>query len=90
MDKAIAPADLNSQMLRFTAAPLNGLLLIRRPIANVPAEGTMAFVDDGTRTGWHRRPTIALFKNGVWARQGGKPLPFAPTYWTVVDPNDGR
>ncbi|MEG8058014.1 hypothetical protein QP150_16170 [Sphingomonas sp. 22L2VL55-3] len=74
-----------SDGLRFTSSGLPGVQFVRRPVTELPAEGTACVVDDGHALGWSRRPVGALFKNGNWTNGKGRPLPFVPTFWTSIE-----
>jgi len=49
-----------SDGLRFTSSGLPGVQFVRRPVTQLPAEGTACVVDDGHALGWCRRPVGAL------------------------------
>ena len=72
-------------VMRYTLAGLRGLQFVRRSLETPPPEGTLCFVDDGTREGFKRGQTIAQFKGGRWTNGRGKALSFAPTYWTEIE-----
>lgn len=67
---------------RFSIGPLK---FLRRPLSEVPPDGTLGAVDNGDAFGWTNR-SAAMFKDGEWANARGKPLSFQPTYWTILDP----
>jgi hypothetical protein len=53
---------------------------IRRPVSIAPAEGTICFVDSGTRDRTGAQNSAGRFRDGKF--QG---VPFEPTHWTVPD-----
>jgi hypothetical protein len=53
----------------------------RRPIAELPEEGTLTLVDNGTLGRLGDRRAEARFRNGRWMRPGGGALPFTPMFW---------
>lgn len=60
------------------------LRFVRRPVAEVPVDGTLCFADNGHARGWTDRAP-AMFKDGKWTSPNGKDLRFAPNYWIVLD-----
>lgn len=64
----------------FSIGPLK---FVRRPVREVPPEGTLCFVDNGHEGGWSDRE-IGMFKGGVWTDRKGAPLRFEPNYWTEL------
>lgn len=58
---------------------------IRRPVSDPPADRTVCFVDDGGESGWRNGQTAALYRDGEWTNDKGRPLRFAPTFWTTFD-----
>jgi len=50
---------------------------VRRPVAIEPPDGTVCFVDNGSRYGAIPRHTAGLWQGGKWKR-----VKFEPTHWT--------
>jgi len=71
--------------IRFTSPGLPGIQLIRQSTAQPPVDQTVCLVDDGHAAGWHRQPVTARYQDGAWSKPNGRPLPFVPTFWTVVE-----
>jgi hypothetical protein len=68
----------------FRLPALRGITFVRRPVADAPKERTICLVDDGHAAGWSRRPVPALFHQGAWTTDRGRPLPFEPTHWVEI------
>jgi hypothetical protein len=56
---------------------------VRRPVAMLPEERTMCFLDNGPRHGVIPRKGVAVFREGRWA--GAK---FEPTHWTQLETDE--
>lgn len=61
-----------------------GIRFLRRPVSEVPPDGTLCFADNGHAYGWTDRAP-AQFKDGKWSSTSGRDLRFKPNYWTVLD-----
>ena len=59
-------------------------LVERRPVSELPADGTLGIVDNGTLQRWGTRRATARFKGGRWVRDNGGQLPFEPTVWVSI------
>lgn len=70
---------------RFRVPLLRDHVFVRRPVADLPKDGTVCFVDDGDDRGWHNGQSVGLYRNGVWTNGKGRPLPFVPTHWTMIE-----
>lgn len=58
------------------------LAIVKRvPVSDLPAEGTLSLVDNGTAEWTGDRRVQAKFIGGQWVRPNGQPLPFEPTHW---------
>lgn len=70
-----------AELRRFS---IMGIRFIRRPVAEIPPEGTIGAVDNGDAFGWSNR-AAAKFQGGEWTDARGKPLRFIPSFWIVLD-----
>lgn len=68
----MTPDDLRAALLAMVE---------RRPISDLPDEGAVSFVDNGTEVSPGSRRVAAKFKDGKWVRLNGQPIPFEPTHW---------
>ena len=54
--------------------------MVRRSVSIIPAEGTIASLDNGPRLGVIPRICVGVFKGGKWT--GAR---FEPTHWVNLD-----
>lgn len=77
--------DQADYVMRWTMGGPFALKFVRRPVTHPPVDGTICFVDDGTREGYRNGQVIARYRDGQWDNGKGQALRFEPTHWTEMD-----
>jgi hypothetical protein len=78
-----------TQHIEVTIGGVGPLRFVRRPVSEIPPDGTIAFLDGVNDEGRPRRGVGHFHDGQWWGSAGRQQLRFTPTLWTVMAAANG-